>query len=123
MQTYIDAANTVADKQILLAVVGFLVGAAVLVILLSNAVEACKKLFGKKPDASFRKHCEDSEARFARGEKHMAENHDHINDLKEGQRVLCVAVMALLNHDLHNGNSDEMSAALNGLNNYLINRK
>lgn len=123
MQAYIDAANTISDKSTLLSVVLFLIAASVLIILAANVADACKKLFGKKTDNSFQKHCEDAEDRFKRGEKHIAENHDHITDLKEGQRVLCVAVMALLNHELHNGNSDEMSKASAGVNEYLINRK
>lgn len=121
---YNDAVSTLLDKGGVATVLLHLIAGALLLILAANAVEAVRKLFGKKPDAtSLEKHCQDSEDRFKRGEKHIAENHDHITDLKEGQRVMCVAVMALLNHELHNGNSDEMSKASAGLNEYLINRK
>ena len=40
--------------------------------------------------------------------------------LESGQRVLCRGVLALLNHELHNGNNDEMEKAKNGIDNYLI---
>ena len=121
---YNDAVGTLLDKGGVATVLLYMIAGALLLILAANAVEAVRKLFGKKPNAaSLEKHCQDSEDRFKRGEKHIAENHDHITDLKEGQRVICVAVMALLNHELHNGNSDEMSKASAGLNEYLINRK
>lgn len=120
---YTQAAETLLSKNVVMNVAAFLIAAMVLLILIAKAADAVKKLFGKKPDTSFKQHCEDAEARFKRGEKHIAENHDHIADLREGQRTLCVAVMALLNHELHNGNADEMRDASAGINNYLINRK
>lgn len=123
---YNEAVEVLTNGEIIGAVLLFLVAAMVLVVLVSSAVEALKKLFKKQPNDNanaFKKHCEDSEERFKRGERHIAENNDHIADLKEGQRVLCVAVMALLNHDLHNGNADEMQDASASLNRYLINRK
>lgn len=123
MGQYTQAAEMLLDKNGVLSVAAYLIAGALLVILAANVVDALKKLFVKKPDHSFQRHCEDAEARFKQGEKHIAENHDHISDLKEGQRVMCVAVMALLNHELHNGNSDEMHKASTGLNDYLINRK
>lgn len=121
---YVQAAETLLNKNALMGALLFLAALAVLLILAANVVKAVRVLFGKNPDKdALEQHCRDSEDRFKRGEKHIAENHDHITDLKEGQRVMCVAVMALLNHELHNGNSDEMSSASAGLNNYLINRK
>lgn len=42
--------------------------------------------------------------------------------LKEGQRVLCGGVQALLEHEIHNGNADEMKAAASELRKYLVNR-
>lgn len=120
---YLQAAETLFDKSIVASVIAFLIAAMVLLILVAKAIDACKRLFPKTVDNLFEKHCEDSEERFKQGEKHIAENHDHIADLREGQRAMCVAVMALLNHELHNGNSDEMHRASVGLNNYLINRK
>lgn len=40
--------------------------------------------------------------------------------LETGNRVLCRGVLALLNHELHNGNSDEMEKAKQGIDDYLI---
>jgi len=49
-------------------------------------------------------------------------NNRRINSLEEGQRAMCRGELALLNHELHNGNTDEMEAAQAGINTYLINR-
>ena len=55
--------------------------------------------------------------------KHKVARHDEqLAALKEGQRVTCEARMALLGHELHNGNADEMQEASRKLNQYLVNR-
>lgn len=40
--------------------------------------------------------------------------------MERGQKAQCRGVLALLNHELHNGNSDEMERAQAGMNDYLI---
>lgn len=52
----------------------------------------------------------------------LAKDKERIDSLEEGQRAICRGVLALLNHELHNGNTDEMERAQNGINNYLIER-
>lgn len=42
--------------------------------------------------------------------------------VENGQRVLCRGVLALLNHELHNGNSEEMEKAKKGMDDYLIDK-
>lgn len=55
-----------------------------------------------------------------KADKAALERHDaDIKALKEGQKVVCEGVAALLDHELHNGNSDQMQAARNGLSTYL----
>lgn len=57
-------------------------------------------------------------------DKTMLETHTRqINSLAsrtDGLKPLARGVLALLNHELHNGNADEMEDALHGINNYLI---
>lgn len=121
---YTEAAKMLLDKNTLLSVLLFLIAFAVLLVLAAQVVKACKELFGKKnnPDALLQ-HCKDAEERFRSGEKHIAENHDHIADLREGSRVMCYALMALLGHEMRTSNGEEMEAAQRELNKYLINRK
>ena len=121
---YSEAAEMLLNRNTLLTVLLFLIAIAVLLVLAAQVVKACKELFGARGDANtLDQHCKDAEERFRSGEKHIAENHDHIADLREGNRVMCCALMALLGHELHNGNSDEMEDAQRELNRYLINRK
>ncbi len=42
------------------------------------------------------------------------------DDADAGFRALCKATLAMLNHELHNGNTDEMEAAQKTLTDYLI---
>lgn len=42
--------------------------------------------------------------------------------LEEGQRAVCAGVMALLEHELHNGNSTQMEQASADINRYLLNK-
>ncbi len=42
------------------------------------------------------------------------------DDADAGFRALCKATLAMLNHELHNGNTDEMEAAQKILTDYLI---
>jgi hypothetical protein len=74
------------------------------------------------------------EPRFADIDRKLANDKARIDDhtraidalsrrtdgLETGQRALCRGVMALLNFNLHNGNTDEMEKANNGINDYLI---
>lgn len=43
-------------------------------------------------------------------------------DISEGFSVLCYAMIAVLNHGIHNGNKDEMEQALGRLHEYLSRR-
>lgn len=52
--------------------------------------------------------------------RQIAEQGKRIDGLETGQKAQCRGVLALLNHELHNGNSDEMEAAKKGMDNYLI---
>lgn len=56
-------------------------------------------------------------------DKTRLDAHDKsIADLKAGQRCLCEGVQALLEHELHNGNTDEMKAASCGIKAWLVKR-
>ena len=124
MQQYTQAAEMLLDQSVFLKMVTYMIAGALLLILAANVKEAAKKLFFKNnTNATLDQHCKVADERFIRVERHNAENQEHISDLKEGNRALCVAVMALLNHAIHDGNTDEMTNAYSGIKKYLINRK
>lgn len=49
----------------------------------------------------------------------LDEHDEAIRDLHQGQQVLCGGITALLDHELHNGNTGQMEAARDDLMKYL----
>lgn len=113
--------NVLATGDNLTTFLLVLVALAGLFILFSNVVEAARKLFKSKNQER-----EDLDSRqtacdrkFA-NDKRLLEDHDkRIDTLEEGSRVQCAALHALLEHELHNGNSAEMKKASDDLFNHL----
>ena len=121
---YSDAAEMLLNRNMLLTVLLFLIAVAVLLVLAAQVVKACRELFGKKTSGNtFEQHCKDADERFKSGERHIAENHAHIEDLQEGNRVICLSLLALLGHANRTSNGEEIEKAQNELTTYLINRK
>lgn len=88
-----------------------------LYVLFGNAVKTHRELH--KPNEEKDK---DLKTRVRTMETTVADHSEEINDLHEGVRVQCQAVMALLNHAIHNGNTEEMEKAASELNTYLSNK-
>lgn len=55
-----------------------------------------------------------------RADKAALDRHESdITSIKDGQKVLCTAIVALLDHELHNGNTTQMENARSDLSKYL----
>lgn len=124
--TYSEALQTLFSGETAADFLRLAIALAVLLLLGCQVFRTVRELFflpKEEKTEAYGVHCEQSEQRFQRDERHIAENRDDIRDLKEGLRVSCVANMALLNHAIHNGNTAEMQRASEQLNQYLINRK
>lgn len=65
---------------------------------------------------------EDFQKRLLKCETRLEEDSLQLQDMKNGQKEICYGVQALLNHALHNGNSDEMKAASDNINKWLVDR-
>ena len=53
-------------------------------------------------------------------DKARLDDHDKaIHELQDGQKVLCSGLLALLDHELHNGNTEQMQKARNDIMTYL----
>lgn len=103
--------------MILLAVLLAICGAIVTV---GKAVEVIRSW--RKPAGNLRKEM-DKHMEFFAADKQRLDRHDsELLTLSEGQKVSCIALIALLEHELHNGNTEEMQEASKRLNEYLINR-
>ena len=46
-----------------------------------------------------------------------------MDEMDQFQAVMCRTMLALLNHELHNGNADEMARASENINKWLVERK
>lgn len=113
---------TTSNIAVFLAVV---VGLAGMVILAANVVDAVRKL--RRPSereqetlATRQLACD---KKFQNDKQRLDAHERVLEDVCQGQRVQCVAVKALLNHAIHNGNTNEMVEAADGLDKWLINRK
>ena len=55
-------------------------------------------------------------------ERDLEMHSDELRDLHQGQTELCRGVQALLEHAIHNGNTDKMEAASESIDKWLRNR-
>lgn len=102
-----------------------LVALAGLVILTANVVDAVRKLRkpAQKAQETLTERQISCDRKFAKDLARLDAHEKALEDVYNGQRAQCVAVKALLNHAIHNGNTTEMVDAANGLDEWLINRK
>ena len=98
-----------------------LVALAGLFILFVNVIEAGRKL--RKPKETERttltEHQEACEKRFEADYKRFTDLEKRMAYQEETSQVLCAGMHALLEHELHNGNANEMQRASNDLFNHL----
>ena len=62
----------------------------------------------------------ETNARFDRDNRRLNALDKRVDGLETGQKAQCRGVLALLNHELHNGNSDEMEKSKQIIEDYLI---
>ncbi len=118
----IEILTTAGNITTFLLVLAALAGVFILV---ANVVEAARKLRRpqERKEESLHTHQEVCSQRFA-DDKRSIENHDkRISALEEGQCVMCEALHELLEHELHNGNADQMRIASGNLFRYLNKRR
>ena len=61
----------------------------------------------------------DTEKKLANDKKRLDEHDEAIKDLRESNQVICSALLAILDHGLHNGNGDQMQKARDEMMAYL----
>lgn len=117
VQVLTDGSNISTALAVFVALLG-------LIILIGNAVDALRKIRKprEKKEESLQTHQEACGKKFA-ADQRMLERHERdIGNLQDGQRVICAALHELLEHELHNGNSDKMRKASSDLFDYLNNK-
>lgn len=76
----------------------------------------------EKPISAIEDRMTMAERRISTLESRQADSIKQIADVKEGQMALCAGVKALLEHELHNGNTDEMESCSKRLDAWLLDR-
>lgn len=76
----------------------------------------------EKPISAIEDRMTMAERRISTLESRQVDNIKQIADVKEGQMALCAGVKALLEHELHNGNTDEMESCSKRLDAWLLDR-
>ena len=61
----------------------------------------------------------ETERKLATDKRRLDEHEEAIKDLQKSSQVLCTGVLALLDHELHNGNTEQIEKARDGIMNYL----
>lgn len=101
------------NGQSLLTALFVLIAIIAVLKVLDSGVELVKKWKSKNPDVNAQK--KSCDAKFANDDR-------RISDLEDGQRLIVRGVCELLGHELHNGNTQEMSQAENDLKKWLYER-
>lgn len=73
-------------------------------------------------EESLTSHQEACAKKFAADKAALDAHGARLDNLESGQRVVCNGIHALLEHELHNGNSNEMQSASKALFDYLNSR-
>ena len=94
-----------------------LLGAAYVVLAILAAIVTIDKVIDiiKK----WRAPTTDTEKKLANDKKRLDEHDEAIKDLRESNQVICSALLAILDHELHNGNGDQMQKARDEMMAYL----
>lgn len=83
------------------------------IVLIANSIKVVKEW--KKPHDDLQAWRRDVDSKL---------NHDHerLNDLEEGNKVVCRGILALLSHEINGNSTDKLKASQAELTNYLIDR-
>lgn len=106
----LTGANLTTALMVLVALAG-------LYILACNVVESTRKLRGSKATQAetLADHQAECSRRFERDFSRLGALETRMAQQEETSKVLCAGLRALLEHELHNGNADEMRAASDNL--------
>lgn len=77
----------------------------------------------RKPYNDLRKDVNAVKEEVAMNKEKLRQDYERLNEHDEGQRVMCYALLAMIDHDLHDSDKTKLEKAQQELNNYLIERK
>ena len=91
---------------VLLAVLAF-------IVLIANAIKAVKEW--KKP-------ADDLQAWRRDVNQKLNNDNERLNELEEGNKVICRGILAMLSHEINGNSNDKLIASQQEITNYLIDR-
>lgn len=123
MQT-VDELASVFGGNALFVVLAFLLGVCAVIVAIGKTLDTIRSW--RRPSVTQAQQYAD----WFRADKERLDGHEarlqalerSMADTKDGQRAMMQGVMALLDHELHNGNADQMEKASKGISQYLMNR-
>lgn len=83
------------------------------IVLLGNVIKTVKGWI--QPGMSEREWRQDVDRK-------LGSDNERIKSLEDGNKVICKALIALLSHEINGNSNDKLQKALEGLNEYLIER-
>lgn len=93
----------------LIATLLVLVGICTVINLVGATVDRLRKW--RKPQADMAERLTGVDAKLATDKRRLDSQEARLEDQHTGLMVICAGVQALLEHELHNGNTDEMKQA------------
>ena len=85
-----------------------------------NAREEKKRQ--EAPTASLKSEIAEINKKLGADKQRLDEHEKRLDDLRNGMTAMCAGVQALLEHELHNGNADEMQTASREIDKWLRER-
>lgn len=120
----VDQVESVLNGNNLLIVLVVVLGLCIAIKYVGDAVTTLKAW--KKPSgdrvAKLEEYSRNDKARLDGHETRLQALENSMHDTQTGQRVMMRGVVALLEHELHNGNSEQMQEASDNINRYLIDK-
>lgn len=105
-------------------VLAYILAVCMIVAIIGKAVDVVRSLMrparAKSDDVQTCLH--NDKRRLDAHEGRIQALEDGLHDTQDGQRVLMQGVMALLEHELHNGNSEQMEQASRDIQSHLLRR-
>lgn len=103
--------------MVLVAIMGFF-------LLVGNVIKMLREIIKPHNDKNDEMKTEIKEVKNKMNhiEQAMNSHNGEIEDLRQMSRIQCQAIRALLNHAIHDGNTDEMIRTSNALDDYLTDK-
>lgn len=100
--------------MVLVAIMGFF-------LLVGNVIKMLREIIKPHNDKNdeMKAEVKDLKKKVDRVEEVIDQHSIEIDDIRHTNRIQCQAVRALLNHAIHDGNTDEMQRAAGALDDYL----